>query len=753
VACIEIAIEDQEARFNKRHFKRLLGFARPYGAKMAAAVGFITIGSAAQVSIPWLIQRGIDHHIVAGDAGGLLRISTIFLAVILVYLFTHRRRIYLMSWVGQHVLYGMRRTVFGHMQRLGFRFFESQPTGKIISRLTSDVRHLQEFLANGLIQMVSESLLIVGILVAMLLMHTQLALLSLATLPLVMITVAALRRRIRQANIHERDTMANIYANVQESIAGVRHVQAHARQSVNERHFDKVNNRNLEAALTTARRAGLLAPAVEVTSALAVSLVLWYGVLTVYGDVAGDPISVGVLVAFLAYLQQFYDPIRDLSNVYNLMQAAMASADRIFGVLDTEPQVQERDGAVELPAVRGEVSLEKVTFAYHPGRPVLHEVDLQVQPGETVALVGATGAGKTTLTNLIARFYDPTSGAVRIDGHDLRDVTLASLRRPGRGRGPGALPVLAHGARQPGFGRPDATDEQVVAAAKAVRAHDFICALPHGYDTAIHERGDSLSNGQRQLLAFARALVLDPQGARARRGDLQRRREHRGAAAASRRPAAGRPHRLRGRAPAVDDPRRRPDRGRRRRPHPADRLARRARPDPGSLPRSGRRPSTVRVRRWQRYLDATGVDVLFADGQDRLRDGAVVDRVGRRPEGCLGQVSPRQGRLDLGLDHLRDDRQRVEVQPLHRSAMEGFATQEDRLTQAQVVDAADVVGAERPGQVRRVPAGHQVEAQAERQLHHLHERGQLVHLRGIGHRAAAAGEVGADADELDVRQA
>lgn len=510
MACIEIAIEDQEARFNRRHFRRLLEFARPHRAKMVAAFFYILIGSAAQISVPWLIKRAIDSHIAEGDAPGLMLVSAIFLAVILVHLFAHRRRISLMSWIGQHVLYDLRRTVFGHMQRLGFRFFESQPTGKIISRLTSDVRHLQEFLANGLIQMLSESLLIVGIMVAMLVMHTQLALLALATLPVVIITVASLRRKIRQANIYERDTMANIYANVQESIAGVRHVQSHARQTVNQEHFDKVNNRNLAAALTTARRAGLLAPAVEVTSALAVSLVLWYGVLTVYGDVAGDPISVGVLVAFLAYLQQFYDPVRDLSNVYNTMQAAMASADRIFGVLDTEPQVNEREDAIELPPLRGEVTLDKVTFAYRPGKPVLHEVDLHVQPGETIALVGATGAGKTTLTNLIARFYDPSSGVLRMDGYDLRDVTLDSVRRQ-----------VAVVVQEPFlfsrtvrdnlcFGRPDATDEMMIEAAKAVRAHDFIMALPEGYDTPIHERGESLSNGQRQLLAFARALVLDP---------------------------------------------------------------------------------------------------------------------------------------------------------------------------------------------------------------------------------------------------
>ena len=510
MACIEIEIEEQEARFDRRHFRRLLGFARPYRGKMLAALVLITIGSAAQVAIPWLIHLGIDRYIEQGDVPGLVRLSVVFLAVIGIYLFTHRKRIFLMSWVGQHVLYGMRRTVFGHMQRLGFRFFESQPTGKIISRLTSDVRHLQEFLANGLIAGISESLLIVGILIAMFVMHPQLALLSLATLPVVMLTVALLRRKIREANIYERDTMANIYANVQESIAGVRHVQAHARQDVNEAHFSKVNDRNLDAAITTARRAGLLAPAVEVTSALAVSLVIWYGVLTIYGDVAGDPISVGVLVAFIAYLQQFYDPIRDLSNVYNLMQAAMASADRIFGVLDTEPQVEEREDAIELPPIEGEVTFEAVTFAYRPSRPVLHEVDLHVNAGETVALVGPTGAGKTTLTNLVARFYDPASGTVRIDGHDLRDVTLDSLRRQ-----------VAVVVQEPFlfsrtvrdnlcFGRPDATDEQMIAAAKAVRAHDFIMALPQGYDTPIHERGESLSNGQRQLLAFARALVLDP---------------------------------------------------------------------------------------------------------------------------------------------------------------------------------------------------------------------------------------------------
>lgn len=510
MACIEIAIDDQEASFDRRNFQRLLGYARPFRGKMAAAFGFIAVGSVAQVSIPLLIQRGIDVHIANGDAAGLLRTAGWFLVAIVALLVSHRRRILLMSEVGQQVLYTMRRTVFNHMQRLGFRFFESQPTGKIISRLTSDVRHLQEFLANGLIQLMGESLLVIGILIAMFVMHPQLALLSLATLPVVVVTVASLRRKLRQANINERDTMANIYANMQEAIAGVRHVQAYARQDLNETHFSKVNDRNLDAAMVTARRAGLLAPSVEITSAMAVSLVLWYAGRSVFGDVPGDPISVGILVAFMSYLQRFYDPIRDLSNVYNLMQSAMASAERIFGVLDTDPTVADHPRAIELPRVRGEVTFDGVSFAYVPGRTVLDDVDLHVGAGETIALVGPTGAGKTTLTSLIARFYDPTSGAVRIDGHDLRDVELGSLRRQ-----------IAVVVQEPflfsrtvrdnlRFGRPDATDDQIVVATKAVRAHEFIMDLPDGYDTIIHERGDSLSNGQRQLLAFARALVLDP---------------------------------------------------------------------------------------------------------------------------------------------------------------------------------------------------------------------------------------------------
>lgn len=510
MACIEIAIDDQEASFDRRHFQRLLGFARPMAPKMAAAFGFIAVGSVAQIAVPLLIQHAIDVQITQGDVAGLIRTGAWYMVAIVVLLVTHQRRIMLMSDVGQQVLYSLRRTVFDHMQRLGFRFFESQPTGKIISRLTSDVRHLQEFLANGLIQLMGESLLVVGILIAMFVLHPQLALLSLVTLPVVVVTVASLRRRLRQANIAERDTMANIYANMQESIAGVRHVQAFARQEVNEQHFTKVNERNLDAALVTARRAGLLAPSVEITSALAVSLVLWYAGRSVIGDAAGEPITVGVIVAFMSYLQRFYDPIRDLSNVYNLMQAAMASADRIFGVLDTQPTVADRPDAQGLTSVRGDVTFDQVSFAYIPGRPVLHEVNLEVAAGETIAFVGPTGAGKTTLTSLIARFYDPTAGSVRLDGHDLRDISLRSLRRH-----------VAVVVQEPflfsrsvrdnlAYGRPDATDEQVVAAAKAVRAHDFIMRMPDGYDTPIHERGDSLSNGQRQLLAFARALVLDP---------------------------------------------------------------------------------------------------------------------------------------------------------------------------------------------------------------------------------------------------
>lgn len=533
-------MDRHRASFNRSHARRLLGFVAPYRRQMAAAFAFMMLGSLSQLAIPWLIRRGIDEHILAGDFRGLVGVFGMLVAAGGLYGYARYQRTRLVAWVGQQVLYDVRRQVFGHLQRQSFAFFEGQPSGKIVARLTSDVRHLQDFVSNALLTVGAELLTIAGIVVAMVLMHPLLALISLVTLPLLVLVIGSLRISIRRAHWRERETMANIYASLQETIAGMRTVHDFVRQEENERQFEQVNRRNLDAALHTSRLVGVLNPMVEVASALAISALLLFGAQAIApggpgaqgaagaagaagmagtaaaaaagaGSAAGgSALTVGILVAFTVYLQQFYDPIRDLSGVYNTMQSAMASADRLFEILDTPPEVDDRPGAYDLPPGPGAVSVQGVTFAYRPGRPVVTDVSLDVAPGEKVALVGPTGAGKTTLVHLIARFYDPQEGRVLIDGHDVRDVTVSSLRR----RVAVVLqePFLFTGTIRDNlrYGRPEATDAEVEAAARAVRAHDFIVALPDGYDTVLHERGSNVSAGQRQLLAFARALVVDP---------------------------------------------------------------------------------------------------------------------------------------------------------------------------------------------------------------------------------------------------
>jgi len=507
---IRLNPEEEMLTFNKGHFLRLLGYLRADRGAMLLAFAFVTLAIAGEVAVPYLIRVGIDEHIMKGDFPGLVELSAVFLGVLVATTYAKRRQAYLTAWLGQRVLYRLRREVFAHLQTLSFRYYDKEPSGKIMSRLTSDVRYLQDFLTNGLTTLFAALLQVIGISIVLFSLHPKLALLSLVSLPIVAGTVIGLRKRIKQAHLEVRETMANINANLQESISGVRIVQAFARQKVNEEHFDGVNKRNFKATLRSWAYAGVFNPAVELASGLATVLILLYGARSVAsGDLTGG-ITVGIITAFIAYLQQFYDPVRELSNIYNSMQSAMASADKIFHLLDTPPDVKERENPIELKECRGHVQFHGVTFGYDEDEAVLHNIDLDVKPGETIALVGPTGAGKTSIINLVARFYDPQEGKVTLDGYDLRDLSFKSLRR-------NIAIVLQENFLFSGtvreniaYGREDATDEEIIAAAKAVSAHSFIEKLPNGYETQVHERGGQLSDGQRQLIAFARALLMDP---------------------------------------------------------------------------------------------------------------------------------------------------------------------------------------------------------------------------------------------------
>ena len=512
MARIDIRLNPQEemANFNRGHMKRLFSYLAADRRTLFLALTFVVVAVAGEVAVPYLIRVGIDDYIMQDNFRGLLGVFAVFASVLVVTTFAKRRQAFLTAWLGQRMLYRLRREVFAHLQKLSFRYYDREPSGKIMSRLTSDVRYLQDFLTNGLTTLFAALLQVVGILFVLFNLHPRLALLSLATLPVVVITIAALRTRIKQAHLEVRETMANINANLQESISGVRLVQAFARQDVNEAHFDAVNRRNFKATLRSWAFAGTFNPAVELASAGASVLIIWYGARSLASGNLSEGITVGIIAAFIAYVQQLYDPVRELSNIYNSMQSAMASADKIFHLLDTPPEVVERENPIELADCRGHVQFHGVTFGYDENEAVLHDIDLDVKPGETVALVGPTGAGKTSIINLVARFYDPQKGKVTLDGYDLRDISFRSLRR-------NIAIVLQENFLFSGtvreniaYGRDDATEEEIVAAARAVGADAFIRKLPNGYDTQVHERGGQLSEGQRQLIAFARALLMDP---------------------------------------------------------------------------------------------------------------------------------------------------------------------------------------------------------------------------------------------------
>ncbi len=507
---IRLNPEEEMAEFNRGHFLRLFSYLAPFRRTVILALVFVTLAVAGEVAVPYLIRVGIDEYILKDNFPGLVGIVGVFFGVLLFTTISKRRQAYLTAWLGQRMLYRLRGEVFSHLQKLSFRYYDKEPSGKIMSRLTSDVRYLQDFLTNGLTTLFAAMLQVIGILIVLFSLHPRLALLSLLTLPIVAITVISLRKRIKLAHLEVRETMANINANLQESISGVRLVQAYARQKVNEDHFDHVNLRNFKATLRSWAYAGVFNPAVELASAGATVLIIWYGAKSIASGNLSDGITVGIIAAFIAYVQQLYDPVRELSNIYNTMQSAMASADKIFHLLDTPPDVTEREDPIDLVDCRGHVQFHGVTFGYTQDKPVLHDINLDVRPGETIALVGPTGAGKTSIINLIARFYDPQEGKVTLDGYDLKDLSFRSLRR-------NVAIVLQDNFLFSGtvreniaYGRDDATDDEIIAAAKAVSADSFIRRLPDGYDTQVHERGGQLSEGQRQLIAFARALLMDP---------------------------------------------------------------------------------------------------------------------------------------------------------------------------------------------------------------------------------------------------
>ncbi len=488
--------------------KRLFGYLAPYAWKMILSSVLMLGATISSVIGPYLVKVAIDDGLVAGNLGILRNTVLIYLGAAIVRWAFIYIRVNVMAQVGQSVIYDMRKQLFEHLQNLSLSFYSRYSVGRVITRVINDVETLREFITWAVLAIARDLFMIVGIIIAMLALNVKLSLLTFITIPLMILATYIYRRTARFAYRRVRAAVSWVNSVLAENINGVRVVQAFSRQERNYGLFrDYTNRYHLQTAIHAAKVAASFLPVVDVLGALATAAVVWIGGTAVLGE----SITAGVLVGFVLYIDRYFEPIRDLSRRFDTLQSTMAGGERILALLDTEIEVRDAEHAKALPAIDGGVRFENVSFHYSDDPTlVLDQIDLDVKAGETIAFVGETGAGKTTIVKLLTRFHDPTAGCVRVDGIDLRTVTQRSLRRQ-----MGMVlqdPFLFNGSVRDNilFGRLKATEQEVIAAAQAVGAHDFIIGLKNGYNTSVEEGGVLLSVGQRQLISFARALLADP---------------------------------------------------------------------------------------------------------------------------------------------------------------------------------------------------------------------------------------------------
>jgi ATP-binding cassette subfamily B protein len=455
---------------------------------------------------PYLFSLAIDKYITALNPAGLTMLAIAYVAVSLATYVANYGHRYLISWLGSRLEYDMRLDLFRHLQRLSLGYFAKKEVGSIVSRATNDIDKVMELVASGVVEAVADVVTLVGIVFIMLWMSPRLSLISFSIVPVIVFFAYFWGRRVRRVYRETRKTIASVSAKIEESVSGMKEIHAFSRERETRREFQEVNVSNLQANVEAGRVMSAFQPAVSLFSAVGNFLVLWFG----GNAVINGTLTIGVLFAFMSYIGRFFWPIESLSQFWNQVQSAMAAAERVFHIMDTEIEVSEKPDALELTQIEGRITYEDMTFSYEEGLPVLQDINLEIEPNTTVALVGPTGAGKTTMINLLYRFYDPQEGRITIDGRDLRDLNIESMRSHM------AIvlqdPILFSGTVKENikYGNLEATDERVVEIAKAVGAHDFIMKLPSGYDTEVRERGSRLSMGQRQLISLARALIADP---------------------------------------------------------------------------------------------------------------------------------------------------------------------------------------------------------------------------------------------------
>lgn len=489
-----------------RIIRRLLGFVIPHWPQMIAAMAAMLIASGLALTVPYLIKIAIDQNIAGGDSRGLMITALLMTGAFFGIYVSSALQQHLLSRVGLRVLATVRARLFQHLQDLPLAYHHQHIVGVTISRVISDVAVINDLLTEGVATLIGDAVVLVGIMVVLLSLNIPLALAAFAVLPLMLLATWLFSRRARDAFRQTRHRIAAVVGGLAEDISGIRVIQAFAREGVSAERFEEVNRANRDANIEAMSLSFIFLPTVDFLGILASGIVLWFGGLAV----ARGELTLGIVVAFLAYVTRFFQPIQELSQLYTTLQSAMAGGERVLELLDTPPAITDAPDAIELPRPEGRVELRQVGFHYHPDTPILQDINLIIEPGQTVALVGPTGAGKTTMANLVTRLYDTTAGAVLIDGIDVRRVTQRSLRHQ-----TGLVPqdpflfsgTIADNIR---FSRPDAPMQVVEAAAHSAHAHDFISRLPAGYSTRILEGGANLSIGQRQLLCIARAILADP---------------------------------------------------------------------------------------------------------------------------------------------------------------------------------------------------------------------------------------------------
>jgi ATP-binding cassette subfamily B multidrug efflux pump len=485
--------------------RRLMGYLRPYGLQVLTAFAAIVSGAVLQLAQPYLMKLAIDKYIATGDLAGMDRIALLFLGILVASFVLEFVQTYVLQLTGQRIMFDLRMQIYGHLQRLDVAFYDRNPVGRLMTRVTTDVDALNDLFTSGVVSVFGDIFTLAGIMIVLLAMDWRLALIAFSVLPLIVFITQWFRRNVRESYRTVRTWIARINAFLQENITGMATVQLFRREAKNFSRFDDINRRHRDANIASILYYAVFYPAIEVVGALATGLIIWWGGAWV---LAGT-LTLGSLVAFIQYSQRFFRPISDMSEKFNVLQSAMAASERIFTLVDT-PVVIASPAVPRQAEWRGHVAFDHVWFAYDGEHHVLRDVSFEVRPGERVGIVGATGAGKSTIINLLMRYYDVSKGRVLVDGVDIREIDVGELRR----RFSLVLQDVHLFSGTIGgnvrLGNPEIGDEQVRGALRAVHADQFVDRLPQGIDTPVAERGATLSTGQKQLLSFARALAFDP---------------------------------------------------------------------------------------------------------------------------------------------------------------------------------------------------------------------------------------------------